>query len=337
MKQILCDALPQGAILLSQGRVMLWNQQMSLLLPLLAPQVQLEAGAPLPHPLAALFQEDATISVRNRQFILSRQSQGDDMLLLVEQETSGLDEKSVSDLLLRLRQDMSEAGLGLDGLMEAEDLVRIEKVAQLRRSYYGMLRSLEHMELLQGEHPQGERMQMELVGYCQRIQMESASLLRKVDATLEVVPKGYQLTVEGEEPLLQRLILGLIANAIQQGGRELVLQLSKSRGRCKIILWARGAASPDNPKIRVRRALLALPDSLDMPTARVLCKRLNASLLVSKTEEGRVRTTIALPLVEGSSLPLQSPNVTQGERYNQLMVEFADILPSRVFVMGNLE
>lgn len=336
LTQTLLDSLPQGGILLRENLVTHYNSTALRILISLNPRKSLEVGAPLPAPLTQLLDEDGdsgALQLRGKQYEFSRQVTGEDTLLLFARAEKKVPDQAHSEFLYRLRDSMNQSALGLDGLAQQVIGTQREKVCTILKAHYSMVRALEHIELLRGDRPTAPTVQMELVGYCQRLQSEISSLLKEMDVSLVIQPKDYSLFVQGEEWLLQRLILGLVANAIQQGGRNITLRLSKSHDRCKILILDDCPRKPVavGPEGQLRQSLLAVPDSLDLSTARRLVKELGGSLL---TGEGKM--TLAFPLVQGKDLPLCAPDFSAAQRYSQLLVELCDVLPSDVFGVGEL-
>lgn len=340
MYQALLDALPQGGILLQQNLVTHYNAAALHLLSTLSPRAKLTAGEPLPTALTALLEgEEGTLLHRGTQYQFSTQQAGEGVLLCLsktEKKTSGSD---IDQFLYRLRQGMSLSSVGLENILTVSGAERIDQVGALYKAHYSMVRALEHMELLRGERTSGTPVQLELVGYCQRLQVETAPLLRDLNATLTITPKQYSLFVQGEAWYLQRLLLGLISNSIQAGGRQIQLTLSCSSQRCKIRLTddCVRAVADLSPEAQLRRDLLSVPDSLDLTTARALAKGLQGTILVSKTPSGGNQITIALPLSSNGALSIQSSSITAGERYSNLLVELADVLPANAFSKGDGE
>ncbi len=325
LTQTLLDALPQGAVILQDGIVTACNDALAQY------NLPVTQGQPLPDFLAEVLKSDeGMLDWKRAQLCFSVQNQGESTLILLWQQEKTPDKRVMDGFFVRLRQELSVSGMGLESLSTASELERSARIGEMTRAHYSAVRLLENIELLRGEGLGGQSVSFELVGYCQRLVAEVAPLLETVGCEIKLVEKAYGLFIQGEEQLLQRLILGLVANAIQRGGKEMTLQLSQSKNRCKIAIWD-DAPQGDDETQRGRQSLFATPDSLEMAVVRQLARGLHGTVLVGKTAQGGEKVTLALPLVDATTLPISAPALGAGERYSRLLLELCDVLPSGIF------
>lgn len=325
LTQTLLNALPQGGMMIQDGIVTACN---TALLEFNLPVTQ---GEPLPDFLAEVVESrEGILEFGGNPLSFSVQKQGENTLLLLWEQEKNPDKKTMDGFFVRLRQELAVSGMGLESLATASELERSARLGEMTRAHYSVVRLLENMELLRGEGLGGQPVRFELVGYCQRLTNEVAPLLDATGCELKLIEKAYGLFIHGEEQLLQRLILGLVANAIQRGGKEITLQLSKSKNRCKIAIWD-DCCGDESGDRREGQSLFATPDSLEMVVVRQLARELHGTVLVGKTAQGGEKVTLALPLAEATALPISAPTVGAGERYSRLLLELCDVLPSGVF------
>ncbi len=325
LTQTLLNALPQGGMIIQDDVVTACN---TALLEFNLPVVQ---GEPLPDFLAEVLESrEGILEFEGNPLSFSVQKQGESTLILLWHQEKNPDKKTMDGFFVRLRQELAISGMGLESLAAASELERSARLGEMTRAHYSAVRLLENMELLRGEGLGGQSVDFELVGYCQRLATEVAPLLDTVGCQLKLIEKAYGLFIHGEEQLLQRLILGLVANAIQRGSQEITLQLSKSKNRCKIAIWD-DCCGDENGNQRERQSLFATPDSLEMAVVRQLAREIHGTVLVGKTAQGGEKVTLALPLVDATDLPISAPAVGPGERYSRLLLELCDVLPSGIF------
>ncbi len=329
---------PQPAILGAEERLAALNEKAAALFP------SWKAGDMLPDVLLlpqAGERWEGTAALEGRRYRVSAVPKGEQTLyLLAPEEQIAMSDGQMDGALYQMRTLMGQFRRELAPYVsgEQETLAR-EDLEDFSKSYYQMLRLVDHMDLLRDAadgHLAGERRELDLDVLCRQIALECGALLRELG--IEVVYEGSRVpvTVLGDEQLLRDALLELISNCAKRrrSGGELTLRLTR-RG-----WWARICVTDDGPRANSRERLaltsrgglplIPTPDAgagLGLSVVQTIAALHRGSVLVSADGE-RPKVYVALPLASGSreSHTLHASRPERNAGMNPYLIALSDVL-----------
>ncbi len=344
----LLEAFPEAILRLKEGSVLSVNPTARTLLP------HLEQGGGLPSSMAllnSLSRGSGVFTEAGRVWSFSASRIGEERLILFRPApfpvlTVRELEGTVRQLRGLLGDVMAEMGpLTAKGARAPAQATQ----ADFTRSCYRMARLVGNLDYVRQSAAGGVEFRPErvdLAKLCGDLAREAGDLLRGVDTDLWYDAQLTALLVPGDPGLLQRLLLGLIANSAQAAkGGSVVLSLGTREDRAVLSLSDSGGALDDRGKDallqREEGGRIPLPGQgagLGLSIARDIVALHRGSMLVDLGEEDRPSILISLPT---GPLPpgvtVRSPAADLSGGLDPLLVELSDVLSSEPYGVEGLE
>jgi len=333
---------PQPAVLAVGGRVNALNDKARTLFSGLA------AGDALPEVLHAPEEcgnWEGCVTLFDRMYRVTATAREDGTLFLFRpQEQQALSEAQMDGALYQMRTLMGEFRRELAPYAAGErDHFEERDLADFTRSYYRMLRLMDHMDLLR-DAAAGQvgtaRERLELERLCADVAAESGALLREVGIEVEFEGTDRPVFVSGDGALLRDALLELISNCarrLQEGSR---LKLGLKRGgkwvRVKVTDDGREATAGEKLGLTGRGTMTRIPAAgagagLGLSAVEAIVRLHGGALLVS-VDDGAPSVYLALPLAErtGDTLSLRTPVPERNAGMNPYLIALADVLPGEM-------
>jgi len=188
---------------------------------------------------------------------------------------------------------------------------------------------------------------MDLAGLCRDVAREAGDLLRQAGVTLWYDAQTASLLVPGDPALLQRLLLGLIANSARAAGKDgrVTLTLRLREGRAVLTLSDSGTSldrrALDALLRRERDGALPLPGrgaGLGLDIARRIAALHKGALLVDLGTDNTPTLLLSLPTGPlPAGLSVRTPPADETGGFDPFLVELSDILPSSLYGLEGIE
>ena len=344
--QDLLDAFPEGVVYLQGRKVAAANFTALQYLPQLTPGESVPLWLPLPWHMPsasgnfAVGQSSYTFSYTNRredQFLLFRPAA---QTVLTQQQL----ERSLFQLRTLLGDILAEVGpatAAQEGQVAAADF---------GKTFHRLFRLTENLELMaraSQESAEAYRLiPFDLEGLCRRIVARSAPLLEEAGVTLNYESTQQSLLIPGVEDLIQRLVLGLIANAAQAAGEGQVTVSLTRAGR-----WARLTVSDNGPVTDPRQLANITAWGTDIPlagqgaglglsVATFIAKDVHHGSLLRMVGGGTSTMVVSLPIgAMDGRLPLHSPSLSDQSPsgLDPILTALSDVLPAQSFGLEGLD
>ena len=217
---------------------------------------------------------------------------------------------------------------------------------RVARGVYRMARLLENAQTVDsGEESVFTPAALDLAGLCRAVVQQADELLSQVGVAVEIRQMPASLILSGDETLLQRMVLELLANAAAAAGRgRVVLSLQQHAGRAVLSVTDSGHGPGGQDYLRLLRPeqeLLPRPGAgagLGLDMVRQVARLHGGAVLVTPDASGRA-------LVVGVSLPMGavdghagvSAPVERGGGLSPVLLGLAEVLPSHLYSREDLE
>lgn len=336
--QSLVEALPEGVVQIRGGLVRACSSRARQYLP------QLAVGAPVPSVLT-LPEEDGggegEFSQEGAAYAYSYSAAGGELLVLVRPVSkSVLTGRQLEGLVYQLRTLLGDI-LAEVGPSTGEEGGPVPTAA-FGKTFHRLFRLLDNLELLQETvsfHP----VTMDLAGLCRHVEELAAPLLKEAGVSLEYRSRESGLLIPGDPPLLQKLLLELIANAAQaseEGG--VVLSLRRRGGRAVLTVSHSGPPADGRRLDALLQPGVGLPlpgqgAGLGLSVARRIVALHKGSLLM---EWGRTAPVAVVSLPIGpldGRVTVRTPELQRNGGLDPVLMELSDLLPARVFGLEGLD
>ena len=338
--QSLLDALPEGVVQVRGGLVTSCSERARQYLPRLA------AGEPVPDELA-LSEEDGggtgAFSRGKETYSYTYSAAGGELLVLIRPASeSTLSGAQLEGLACQLRTLLGDI-LAEVGPATAEEGGPVPAAA-FGKTFHRLFRLLDNLELLQETIP-FRPATMDLAGLCRHVEALAAPLLKEAGVLLEYRSRESGLLIPGDPALLQKLLLGLIANGARASeGGNVVLSLRRQGARAVLTVSHSGPPA-DEPHLNalLRPGVggeLPLPGQgagLGLSAARRIAALHGGSLLM---EWGRSAPGAVVSLPTGpldGKATVRTPELQRGGGLDPVLMELSDLLPARVFGLEGLD
>lgn len=338
--QSLLGALPEGVVQIQGGLVQAFSDRARRYLP------QLAAGEPAPDVLV-LSEEDGggtgEFSREGVTYAYSYSAAGGELLVLIRPASeSALTGRQLEGLVYQLRTllgdilaEVGPATAGEGGPVPA---------AAFGKTFHRLFRLLDNLELLQETTP-FRPVTMDLAGLCRHVESLAAPLLEGAGVSLEYRSRESGLLIPGDPVLLQKLLLGLIANAAQASeGGGVVLSLRKQGGRAVLTVSHSGPPANERQLDNLIQPGMGgeppLPDQgagLGLRVARRIAALHGGSVLM---EWGQTAPAAVVSLPTGpldGRTTVRAPILQRDGGLDPVLMELSDLLPARVFGLEGLE
>lgn len=338
--QSLVEALPEGVVQIRGGLVRACSSRARQYLP------QLAVGAPVPAVLT-LPEEDGggagEFSQEGAAYAYSYSAAGGELLVLVRPiDESALTGRQLEGLVYQLRTLLGDV-LAEVGPATAEEGGQV-RAAAFGKTFHRLFRLLDNLELLQETvsfHP----VTMDLAGLCRHVEELAAPLLREAEVSLEYHSPESGLLIPGDPALLQKLLLGLIANAARASERGSVVLGLRRQGTRAVLTVSHSGPPADGPHLDALLqpgvgGELPLPGQgagLGLSVARRIASLHGGSLLM---EWGRSAPAAVVSLPTGplaGRVTVRTPEPQRSGGLDPVLMELSDLLPARVFGLEGLD
>lgn len=217
------------------------------------------------------------------------------------------------------------------------------------KSFHRLFRLMGNLEYMRqsasGEGVGFQPTTMDLDGLCRQMVDRAYPLLREAGITLDYESTENSLLIPGEPRLLQRLLLGLIANAAQAVGEGRVVLTLRRQGARALITLSDNGPLPDSRQLA---ALfqggggedIPLPGQgagLGLSIARDIVALHRGSMLV---EWGQSAPTVMLSLPTGpvdGRVSVHAPTRQMDGGLDPVLVELSDVLPVHLFGLEGMD
>lgn len=338
--QSLLEALPEGVVRVRGGLVCSCNERARQYLPRLA------TGEPVPDELV-LSEEDGggsgAFSRGEETYSYTCSAAGGELLVLIRPVSeSALTGRQMEGLAYQLRTLLNDI-LAEVGPATAEEGGAVPAAA-FGKTFHRLFRLLNNLELLQETVP-FRPVTMDLAGLCRHVEALAAPLLKEAGVSLEYRSRESGLLIPGDPALLQKLLLGLIANAARASeGGDVVLSLRRQGARAVLAVSHSGPPAGEPQLGALLRpgvgGALPLPGQgagLGLSAARRIAALHGGSLLM---EWGRSAPGAVVSLPTGpldGKATVRSPGVRRDGGLDPVLTELSDLLPARVFGLEGLD
>lgn len=341
----LLDELSAGVIHSAGGVIVYMNVSARMVLP------QLAIGSAMPAELVLPENTSSGSGCVNTPFGLhafSASRSGQDQFTLlrpVQPPEQHLTQVQIDGALRQLRGLMGDVVLQLAPLSDpkAENYVG----GGLIRSYYRLFRLVDNADFLNRSqedlafHP----VLLDLAGLCRGLCRDAGSLLAESRITLRLESPLTSLLVQGDGPLLQRMLLELISNSAKASqDKQVVLSLTRYRDRA--LLAVGNCAGPETAQhlISAMSAFQsgAIPHpgqgaGLGLAVARQIALLHGGSLMAVSLDMGPC-VAVSLPIRPGQPCTtVESPRVITDGGLDPLLTGLCDVLPSDSFTLEGLD
>jgi len=333
---------PQPAVYAQGERLAGMNDQAQTLFAAMKP------GDALPEVLCALDGEEhweGTVTLEGRMYRVAAVREGEETLYLFQpQEQQALSEAQLDGALYQVRTLMGQFRRELGPYVAgAQTQFAPGDMEDFSRSYYRMLRLMDHLDLLRDAAAgqlRTDKQQMDLGDLCAQAAVECSGLLRELGVAVDYEGLPAPVFISGDEHLLRSAILELISNCARrrrEGGR-VSLRLSSKSG------WARICVTDDGPAA-TKRERLTLSNRGTMPLIPVAnagaglglsvaetVLRLHGGALLTGADGEAPRVYLMLPIDQsrGHNLALRSPRAERNLGMNPYLIALSDVLPGRI-------
>ena len=341
----LLDVFPEGVVQVRDGVVLAANAAARRYLP------QLEPGEPLPQWFVLPQSGSAGTGSFKAGCVCytcgCTNFDGEQVVLFRPLGQSALSEWQLEGALRQLRTLLGEI------LAEVGPATGTEEggvpADTFGKSFHRLFRLMENLEYMvragKGELSDFRPVTMDLDGLCRHVVERAYPLLQEVGITLDYESTENGLLIPGSPELLQRLLLGLIANAVQAvGAGRVVLTLRRLGGRALITLSDNGPL----PDERQLSALLHRGAGEDIPLpgqgaglglsiARNIAV-LHGGALLMELGASTPRVILSLPTgpLDGRTCVHTRTIQTDGG-LDPVLVALSDVLPASVYGMEGLD
>lgn len=332
---------PQPAILAVGERLVQLNDKAETLFPELTENGTLPEVLQLPDESEKW---EGYVTLAGRMYRVAATREGEQTLYLLQpREQQALGEAQMDGALYQVRTLMGQFRRELAPYVAGErERFRAEDLEQFSKSYYRMLRLMDHMDLLR-DAAAGQlipdRQTLDLDRLCGQIALECTALLdeQKIkvdyDGTVGVV-------ISGDEELLRNAVLELISNCAKRrrNGGEIKLRLSKKGTWVRICITDDGPPATDRERLALTtRGAMPLIPTADMGaglglSAAETVVRLHAGALLIHAGERAPSVYLALPTKQqpGESVSLRAPRPARNLGMNPYLIALSDVLSGAV-------
>lgn len=338
--QSLVEVFPEGVVQIRGGLVCSCSERARQYLP------QLAVGAPVPDVLL-LSEEDGggtgEFSQGDAAYSYSYSAAGGELLVLIRPDAeSALTGRQMEGLVYQLRTLLGDV-LAEVGPATAEEGGPVPAAA-FGKTFHRLFRLLDNLELLRETVP-FHPVTMDLAGLCRHVEELAAPLLKEAGVSLEYRSRETGLLIPGDPALLQKLLLGLIANAAQASERgSVIFGLRRQEGRAVLTISHSGPPADGQrldallwPGMDGDPPLPGQGAGLGLSVARRIAALHKGSLLMEwgQSAPGAVVSLPTGPL-DGKST-VRTPALRRDGGLDPVLMELSDLLPARVFGLEGLD
>lgn len=344
--QALLDTFPEAIVQLRGETVAACNAMARHYIPQLAP------GAPVPDCLAPAGGAPSgagLFSLGPASYTFSFTASGQEaMILFRPAPQAALTGQQLEGAVRQLRDLLGDI-LGEVGPHTGPEGSALPGAA-FSRSFHRMFRLVRNLEYLQEAGAPGgvsfRPVTLDLDGLCRQTVSEAYGPLAQAGVKLEYESVSNGLLIPGDPQLLQRLLLGLIANSARAVGEGNVVLALRRQGERALLSLSDSGPLPDPKQLA---ALLQqggdrgipLPGQgagLGLTIARHVVALHGGTLLV---EWGQSAPSVVISLPTGpldTRATVKTPLPPQRDGgLSPVLVELSDVLPARVFEPGELD
>lgn len=341
------QAIPDPALLLCRGRLSACNRAAQALFP------ELEPGSDVPQALCIPPGGCGAASAGGRSWQITASQAGEHTLLLLRPaQDGGL--RLLDGAIRCLREQMGSMMLSAQLLARAgerqDDSGLERRLAGMNHSLCRMLRLVNRLDLLRGmelEEDHFHPVTLDLAGLCREIMDAAGPLLAQTGFRLDYSAEPASLLVNGEERLLELMLLELLSNAGRAAGREgcVSLKLERRGGRAVLTLTNGGGQGVDRPLADLLSGggeeRLPRPGEgagLGLFLAQRVIALHQGTMVMERRGEHGLTVTVSLPSEPGSApLPVRASRMEYGGGLSVPLVELSELLSVSLYAPSELE
>ena len=331
---------PQPAVLVAGTQLLSVNEKAATLFR------DVKVGGALPEELFADHGDwEGCVPLEGRFYHVTATARGEQTLYLfrpMEQQAMG--EGQLDGALYQMRALMGDFRRELAPYAAGEREHFAEgDLEDFTRSYYRMLRLMDHMDLLR-DAAAGQltaaRERLDLDRLCAMTAIECGSLLGEIGIEVTYDAPAGPVYVSGDGEKLRDALLELVSNSARRRkkGGVLKLSLKKSGNWARICVTDDGEAPTAREKLGLngRGAMPLIPAAdggagLGLSAAEAIMRLHGGALMVS-TGAGAARVWLALPTAErtGEGMTLRTPGPERNAGMNPYLIALSDVLPGEM-------
>lgn len=338
--QSLSDAFPEGVVRVRGGLVRSCNDRARRYLPGLA------AGEPVPDELTLSGEDGGGTGEFSREgtvYAYSYSAAGGETVVLIRPASEGaLTGRQLEGLAYQLRALLGDL-LAEVGPSTAEGGGPV-LAAAFGKTFHRLFRLLDNLELLQ-QTVSFRPETVDLAGLCRYVEAMAAPLLRQAGVRLEYRSRETGLLIPGDPALLQKLLLGLIANAARASEEGVVVLSLRRQGERALLTVSHSGPPADErqldallrPGIGEQLPLPGQGAGLGLSAARRVVELHKGTLLMEwgDSAPGAVVSLPTGPLDGTTTVRTLEPRLDGG--LDPVLMELSDLLPAQVFELEGLE
>ncbi|MCI8303850.1 MAG: HAMP domain-containing histidine kinase [Lawsonibacter sp.] len=347
--EVLLDSFPEGVLQIRDGVVAAANAAARRYLP------HLEPGFPCPElipPLRDTCAGTGTFAAGDLVFRYSCTACAGEQIIIFnpvpQASRAALTGRQLEGVLRQLRTLLGEV-LAEVGPATAGEGPQVP-AGDFGKSFHRLFRLINNLEFMQqsagAEGVPFRPVTMDLDGLCRHTMEGAYPLLKEAGVELEYeTPLRRGLLIPGDPELLQRLLLGLIANAAQAVGEGRVLLSLRRQGEWALLSISDNGPLPDPRQVAAMLQEdagtdLPLPGQgagLGLPIAWHIVELHRGRRLVGL---GQSTPSVLISLPTGpldGRLSLHTPLLQQDGGLDPVLTELADVLPAHLFAMEALD
>lgn len=261
----------------------------------------------------------------------------DDLILVFASESAQLDPSSqaIGALRLPLADVFSSADALMPTVEETEDPALRKQAARMKQGLYRLHRAISHMDYLCSDPPGVRLSKLDLCCVLQAIKDYLPDPCNKngVAVQLELPPRS--VFINGDQQLLERVILNLLSNALQHTEPNSTVTISVTKQNDRALLTVFNVGKPANPGLLFGSSTdgwMQGTAGIGLALARKLTQMMRGTLLFRMLENGTA-ATLAFPICTDRTILLRSPTLFSDRSggFHPVLLELSDVLPLDVF------
>lgn len=328
---------PQPALLAGAERILAVNDKAAQLFRDLVPGAELPEALRIPEDDS---QWEGSVTLEGRMYRVAAAREGEDTRYLLQpQEQRALGEAQLDSSLYQLRTLMGDFRRDLAPYVAGErERFEDGDMAGFSKSYYRMLRLMDHLDLLR-DAAAGQlrlnRERMEMGRFCQEIVQESGALLEELGIELRYAAPAEPIFVTADGDLLRTAALELISNCAgrRRGGGVIHVRLIKRGGWVRLCVTDDGAQATGRERLAMtsRGTMPLIPiggtgAGLGLSVAEEIL-RLHGGALVTVLNTGAPRVYLAIPAGQpDGKISLHTPVMERNAGMNPYLIALSDVL-----------
>lgn len=335
------EECPQPAMLSDGVVITAVNDKLSALFPAWKAGVALPGLLESPEGLTAW---ESVVALEGRACSVRCRREGEQWIYYIQPGAQqALSDGQLDGALYQLRVLMGEVYQKLSPCLrqEGEDFSE-ENKAGLAKSYYRMLRLMDHLDLLR-DAAQGqvrlETQEVELGRFCALVAAECGGVLEQTGVRVEFIPWPDPVYAQIDGLRLRDAVLELVSNCAKRlkGSGTISLRLGKKGSRAILCVTDDGGPATAQQRLGMTvpgaMPLIPVPGmgaGLGLSAAQEIVS-LHGGALLTALEEGAPRVYLTLGAVRPSGrVAMRAPRMERNAGMNPYVIALSDALPGSI-------